>query len=63
MNGRQIRNAITTGRQLALYKEKELDYLELQNVIKIVLKFDKYMKQIQEGRSDDEIAGEKGLRA
>ena len=63
LNGRQIRNAITTARQLALYEEKDLDFDDLQQVIKVALKFDKYTTEIQEGRTDDEVMRSEGVRA
>ena len=63
LNGRQIRNAITTARQLALYEEKDLDFDDLQQVIKVALKFDKYTTDIQEGRTDDEVMRSEGVRA
>ena len=63
LNGRQIRNAITTARQLALYEEKDLDFSDLQQVIKIALKFDKYTTEMQEGRTDDEVMRSDGVRA
>ena len=63
LNGRQIRNAITTARQLALYEEKDLDFNDLQQVIKVALKFDKYTTDMQEGRTDDEVMRSEGVRA
>ena len=63
LNGRQIRNAITTARQLALYEEKDLDFNGLQQVIKVALKFDKYTTEMQEGRTDDEVMRSDGVRA
>ena len=63
LNGRQIRNAITTARQLALYEEKDLDFEDLQQVIKVALKFDKYTTDMQEGRTDDEVMRSEGVRA
>ena len=63
LNGRQIRNAITTARQLALYEEKDLDFDDLEQVIKIAVKFDKYTTEMQEGRTDDEVMRSEGVRA
>ena len=62
MNGRQIRNAITTARQLAKYKEKHLSYTHLKHVIAVAGKFDKYLKGVKEGFTDDQIARDGGLR-
>ena len=63
LNGRQIRNAITTARQLALYEEKDLNFNDLLQVIKVALKFDKYTTEMQEGRTDDEVMRSEGVRA
>ncbi|KAL9633651.1 MAG: hypothetical protein Q9164_004573 [Protoblastenia rupestris] len=63
LNGRQIRNAITTARQLARYQEKELDFEHLQQVINITLKFEEYTTEMQGGRNDQEIKRDDGIRA
>lgn len=62
MNGRQIRNAITTARQLAQYKGKKLSYTHLKHVIGVSGKFDKYLKDVKEGFTDDQIMREGGFR-
>lgn len=62
LNGRQIRNAITTARQFARHGEKEPDYAQLQQVIDIALKFDKHTKDMQGGMSDDARKREDGNR-
>jgi SpoVK/Ycf46/Vps4 family AAA+-type ATPase len=62
MNGRQIRNAITTARQLAQYKGKDFCYAHLKHVIGVAGKFDKYLKTVHEGFSDDEIARGEQIR-
>ncbi|KAH0565265.1 hypothetical protein GP486_001346 [Trichoglossum hirsutum] len=62
MNGRQIRNAITTARQLAQYQGKIMTYTHLKHVIKVAGKFDKYLSAVKEGFTDDVIAREGGLR-
>ena len=62
LNGRQIRNAITTGRQLSRHLEKDLDYEDLQKVIKIALKFDRLTTDMQGGMNDDERKREDGIR-
>lgn len=56
MNGRQIRNVITTGRQLAKYRSRTLDFELLAHVIRISNKFDQYVMEVKKGLSDDEIA-------
>lgn len=62
LNGRQIRNAITTARQFARHQEKDLDYADLQQVIKIALKFDKHTMEMQGGMNDDARKREDGIR-
>ena len=62
LNGRQIRNAITTARQFARHQEKDLDYTDLQQVIKIALKFDKHTMEMQGGMNDDARKREEGIR-
>ena len=62
LNGRQIRNAITTARQFARHLEKDLDYADLQQVIKIALKFDKHTMEMQGGMNDDARKREEGIR-
>ena len=62
MNGRQIRNAITTARQLAIYRKRDLDYQSLQDVIETSSMFDKYLLELNEGNSDDAIARGMGNR-
>jgi hypothetical protein len=41
MNGQQIRNAVTTARQLAVHKEEKIDFKHLNHVIKVAQKFEK----------------------
>ena len=62
MNGRQIRNAITTARQLAQFKNKKFSYEHLKHVIEVGGEFERYLKALREGFSDDEIKREGGLR-
>jgi len=56
MNGREIRNAITTARQLAQFKEKNFCYTHLKHVIRVAGKFETYLKEGKEGFTEDEIA-------
>lgn len=44
MNGRQIRNAVTTARQLAMFK-KPMDFSVLEHVINVSSIFDAYLRQ------------------
>ena len=62
MNGRQIRNAITTARQLAQFKKKPMTWGHLRHVIKVSGKFDNYLKGVHEDMSDDLIARGEGFR-
>ena len=62
LNGRQIRNAVTTARQFARYQKKDLDYADLQQVIKIALKFDRHTTEMQGGMTDDARKREEGIR-
>lgn len=61
MNGRQIRNAITTARQLALFKEM-LSVKHLEHSIEVIGKFDKYLEEVHDQIKDDELARAEGLR-
>lgn len=49
MNGRQIRNTITTARQLASYRSMRLNFEILQSVIQVSSKFDQFLLQAREG--------------
>ncbi|KAG6358336.1 hypothetical protein INS49_014220 [Diaporthe citri] len=62
MNGRQIRIAITTARQLAQFKKKPMTWGHLRHVIKVAEKFDNYLKGVHEEMSDDMIARGEGVR-
>ncbi|KAL6712765.1 hypothetical protein ACLMJK_000641 [Lecanora helva] len=62
LNGRQIRNAITTSRQLARHQGKDLVFSDLQQVIEVTLKFDKHTTDLQGGMNDDERKREDGIR-
>jgi hypothetical protein len=62
MNGRQIRNALTTARQLALYKGRKMDYGLLKHAIGVAGKFDQYLKNVKHNFSDDELAREGQIR-
>jgi SpoVK/Ycf46/Vps4 family AAA+-type ATPase len=62
LNGRQIRNVITTARQLANFRKKPMSFEHLKHVINVSSKFDKYLETVQEGYSDDQIARGDGIR-
>jgi hypothetical protein len=60
MNGRQIRNVITTARQYAEWKGKKLDYECLKDVIEISGKFDTYLTKLRGGLTYDQVAEDEG---
>lgn len=62
MNGRQIRNAITTARQYAEWKKTTLTYTHLKDVIEVSGRFDKYLDKLNGGYTQDELAQDEGLR-
>jgi AAA+ superfamily predicted ATPase len=61
MNGRQIRNALLTARQLAKHKSERLDWAHLSQVIKTSAAFNKYLKTVR-GHTDEQWAREEMLR-
>jgi ATP-dependent Clp protease ATP-binding subunit ClpA len=63
MNGRQIRNAITTARQLARFRKDKLSYRHLKQAIDVSQRFENYIKDVKGGQDDDEIAEQDMLRA
>ena len=62
MNGRQIRNAVTTARQLAVHKKEKMNFKHVNHVIKVAQKFERYILDVHEGTSDDQIMREDGIR-
>ena len=62
MNGRQIRNAITTARVSAEWSRRVLTYPLLKETIEIAGRFDRYLDRLN-GMKGDEIAADEGLRA
>lgn len=62
INGRQIRNTISTARQLAMYQRKKLGYEHIQAVIGEANKFDEYLLELNKGYSADEIQRDKKER-
>ncbi|KAK0647882.1 ATP-dependent zinc metalloprotease FtsH [Lasiodiplodia hormozganensis] len=62
MNGRQIRNAITTARQLALFKKETLTTKHLEHSIRVSGKFDQYLEEVHDQIKDDEMARQSGFR-
>ena len=62
MNGRQIRNSLTTARQLAIYKKEPLAWDHLKQSIKIADDFNQYLKRVH-GHTDEQWAREEKIRA
>jgi hypothetical protein len=56
MNGRQIRNAVTTARQLARFRKTRMGYAHLKQAISVSQKFEDYVRKVKGGQDDDEIA-------
>ncbi|KAF4460340.1 AAA family ATPase [Fusarium albosuccineum] len=61
MNGRQIRNALLTSRQLAKHRKERLGWEHLSQVIKTSRDFNKYLKAVR-GHSDEQWAREENYR-
>lgn len=62
MNGRQIRNAITTARQYAKWKGERLTYEVMKDIIETSGRFDVYIEKLNGGYSQDQLAEDEGLR-
>ncbi|KAK0737195.1 P-loop containing nucleoside triphosphate hydrolase protein [Apiosordaria backusii] len=62
LNGRAIRNAITTARQLAKHKKEVVNSSHLQYVIEVASRFDDYIKKVREDLTGDELARDGGIR-
>jgi hypothetical protein len=57
LNGREIRNAISTARQLAMFQgNKPMGYEHLQRVIDEQKKFEDYIFELNEEFTADEIS-------
>jgi len=61
INGRQIRNVITTARQLALARGTPMAYKHLQYVADMTLKFEDYLLDVR-GFNDEDIARQDMIR-
>jgi SpoVK/Ycf46/Vps4 family AAA+-type ATPase len=61
LNGRQIRNTISTARQLARYKKDQLRFVHINQALQVVDEFEKYVSNVH-GHSDEEYARELGNR-
>ncbi|KAK2469187.1 hypothetical protein H9L39_19168 [Fusarium oxysporum f. sp. albedinis] len=62
LNGRQIRNAVSTARQLARYQKEPLSYKHLTVVINKAKKFDEYLLELNETFTADELQRHKRER-
>lgn len=69
LNGREIRNVITTARQYARWERQQpkkentqLDYKMMKDVIETVGEFDQYIEKLNGGYSYDQLAEGEGLR-
>jgi hypothetical protein len=56
LNGREIRNAISTARQLAMFRKQRMNYEHLRVVIEEASKFEAYLLQLREGLSPADIS-------
>ncbi|KAF9764611.1 hypothetical protein IL306_002780 [Fusarium sp. DS 682] len=61
MNGRQIRNALLTARQLAKHRKERLDWEHLSQVMRTSAAFNKYLKSVK-GHTDEQWAREERIR-
>lgn len=61
LNGRQIRNVLTTARQLAIYRNERLEWEHLIQALSVSSDFSAYLKRMQ-GHTDDQRARDVGLR-
>jgi hypothetical protein len=62
LNGREIRNAVSTARQLAMFKGVPMGYAHLESVIGEAKKFDKYLLELQKGWTADQKKSRQGER-
>ncbi|KAK8022651.1 hypothetical protein PG993_013418 [Apiospora rasikravindrae] len=69
MNGREIRNVITTARQFARWERKQhnggaflLNYKVMDEIIETSGKFDRYIEKLNGGMTQDQLAEDEGLR-
>lgn len=62
LNGREIRNAISTARQLAMFRKERMNFGHLDRVISEANKFQEYTKELNQGFTADEISRHRGER-
>lgn len=61
LNGRQIRNVLTTARQLAIFRKERLDYGHLEQALSVSSAFTQYLNRMQ-GHTDDQRMRDESLR-
>ena len=61
MNGRQIRNTLTTARQLAIYQALRLDWSHIEQALSVSTDFNEYIQKMQ-GHTDDQRARDQQIR-
>ncbi len=61
LNGRQIRNVLTTARQLAVYRNEPLNWEHLEQSLVVSSNFNEYLMRMQ-GHTDDQRMRDIGLR-
>jgi SpoVK/Ycf46/Vps4 family AAA+-type ATPase len=59
LNERQIRNTISTARQLAQYSKEKLRFVHMNQALQVVDEFEKYVLDVH-GHSDEEYARDSG---
>jgi hypothetical protein len=62
LNGREIRNAVSTARQLAMFRREPMGYNHLRIVIAEAEKFEKYLLDLNKGFTRDELMEDRGER-
>jgi SpoVK/Ycf46/Vps4 family AAA+-type ATPase len=62
LNGRQIRNAVSTASELARFRQQKLIFEHFRHVIRIAGEFESYLEKTH-GHSSDEWLKEQGVRA
>jgi len=61
LNGRQIRNVLTTARQLSLFEQETLDWDRIKDSIEVAGDFNKYIKEVH-GHTDEQWSRDNNLR-
>ena len=61
MNGRHIRNTVTTARQLAAYQNRRLDWDHVDRALKVSVEFNTYLQKVH-GHTEDQRARDENLR-